>query len=172
MMEIHNSLTDLHSLLATVAQTAVDRDKLQQAIYSLQASEVCETNFSVVTNSVHHIAQHNFSFSFFKKTFHTFHNGHGYSNTNFNNNMDFSFTIKCLKKYFSKLLAYSGDIFTVWFSSFLSINKCFSIFHQSTNISNTDESCSQEDTLLSDYNRLQHLVTFGSRECFSQTNTM
>ena len=60
MTETHNGLTDLNSLLATIAQTAVDRDKLQQAISSLQASEVYDANFSVVTNSVRHFAQHTF----------------------------------------------------------------------------------------------------------------
>ena len=50
MTETHNGLTDLHSLIATIAQTAVDRDKLQHAISSLQASEVYDVNFSVVTN--------------------------------------------------------------------------------------------------------------------------
>ena len=58
--ETHNGLTDLHSLIATIAQTAVDRDKLQQAIFSLQASEVYDANFSVVTNSVRHFARHTF----------------------------------------------------------------------------------------------------------------
>ena len=45
--ETHNGLTDLHLLIATIAQIAVDRDKLQQAIFSLQASEVYDDNFSV-----------------------------------------------------------------------------------------------------------------------------
>ena len=50
-METHNGLTDSHSLLATIAQTAVDRDKLQQAIFSLRASEVYAVSFSVLINS-------------------------------------------------------------------------------------------------------------------------
>ena len=58
--ETHNGLTDLNSLIATIVQTAVDRDKLQQAIFSLQASEVYDANFSVVTNSVRHFARHTF----------------------------------------------------------------------------------------------------------------
>ena len=36
MSKAYNGLTDLHSLLATIAQTAVNRDKLQQTIFSLQ----------------------------------------------------------------------------------------------------------------------------------------
>ena len=59
-METHNGLTDLNSLLATFAQTALDRDKLQQAIFSLQAREVYDANFSVITNSVRHFARHTF----------------------------------------------------------------------------------------------------------------
>ena len=54
--ETHNGLTDLHSLLAIIAQTVVNGDKLQQAIFSLQESEVYNANFSVVTNSGHHFA--------------------------------------------------------------------------------------------------------------------
>ena len=59
-VETHNGLTDLNSLLATIAQTAVDRDKLQQAIFSLQASEVYDANFSVIANSVRHFARQPF----------------------------------------------------------------------------------------------------------------
>ena len=60
MTKTPNGLTDLHSLLATIAQTAVDRDKLQQAIFSLHVCEVYDANFSVVTNSVRHFARHTF----------------------------------------------------------------------------------------------------------------
>ena len=37
------SSTDLHSLIATIAQTAVDSDKLQQAIFSLQEKKFCNS---------------------------------------------------------------------------------------------------------------------------------
>ena len=60
MSEIHNGLTDLHSLLATISQIALDRDKLQLAIFSVQASEVYDANFSIVTNSVCYFACHIF----------------------------------------------------------------------------------------------------------------
>ena len=60
MTKTHNGLINLYSMLATIAQTAVDRDKLQQAIFSLQASEVYDAKFSVVTNSVRHFARHTF----------------------------------------------------------------------------------------------------------------
>ena len=63
MTETHNGLTDLNSLLATIAQTALDRDKLQQAIFSLQAREVYDANFSVITNSVRSFCPTYFSFS-------------------------------------------------------------------------------------------------------------
>ena len=54
----HNDLTDLHSLFSTnFAKTAVDRDTLQQAIFSLQASEAYNANFFVVTNSVRRFAR-------------------------------------------------------------------------------------------------------------------
>ena len=61
-VETHNGLTDLNSLLASIAHTAVDRDKLQHAIFSLQASKVYDANFffSVVTNSVRHFARRTF----------------------------------------------------------------------------------------------------------------
>ena len=55
-------MTDLNSLLATIAQTAVDKDKLQHAIFSPQASKVYDPNFSVATNSVYHFARHTFLF--------------------------------------------------------------------------------------------------------------
>ena len=61
--ETRNGLTDLHSLIATIAQTAADGDKLQQAISSLQASEVYDANFSVVTNFVRHFVRHTFLLS-------------------------------------------------------------------------------------------------------------
>ena len=82
------------------------------------------------------------------------------------------FTLKCLKKYFPNLLSDSVDIFTVSFSSFISISKCFSVFYQSTNTSKSDESCNQDDTFISDHNRLQPLVISASHECFSRTNTI
>ena len=50
-VETHNGLTDLNSLLATIAQTGVDREKLQK---------VYDANFSVITNSVRHFARHTF----------------------------------------------------------------------------------------------------------------
>ena len=58
--ETHNGLTDLRSLLATIAHTVVDKDRLQQAIFSLQASEAYDANFFVVTNSVRHFARTTF----------------------------------------------------------------------------------------------------------------
>ena len=72
----------------------------------------------------------------------------------------------------SKFLAYIRNIFTLCFSSVFSISKCFSVFHQSTNTSNTDESCNYEDILISDHNWLQPLEKSGSREYFSRTNTI
>ena len=120
MTETHNGLTDLHSLMATIAP--VDRDKLQQVISSLQASEVYDANFSVVTNSVRHFARHTFLFALEKLS------------TPFITIMiiliqilttiwTLVFTLKCVKKYLTKFSAYSGDIFTVWFSTFLSTGK-------------------------------------------------
>ena len=163
MMETYNGLTDLHSLIATIAQTAVDRDKLQKAIFSLQASEVYDTNFSVVTNSVRHFAQHTFLLALEELS------------TPFITIMviliqilttwTLVFTLKCVKKYFPKFLAYSRDIFTVCFSTFLSTSK-------SITISNTDESSNHKDTSISEHIRLQPLENSGSRECFSRTNTM
>ena len=166
MTETHNGLTDLNSLLATIAQTAVDRDKLQQAISWLQASEVYDANFSVVTNSVRHFAQHTFLLALEELS------------TPFITIMvilihvqilttiwTLVFTLKCVKKYLPKFLAYSRDIFTVCFSTFLSTGK-------SITTSNTDESSNHEDTSISEHVRLQPLENSGSRACFSRTNTM
>ena len=86
----HNGLNNLHLLLATTVQIAVDRDRLHQVVFLFQASEPYDVNFSVVSNSVRHFARHTFSFSP-RRTFHTFYNSHGYFNTNFNSNVDFIF---------------------------------------------------------------------------------
>ena len=165
MTETHYGLTGLHSLIATIAQTAVDRDKLQQAISSLQASEVYDANFSVVTNSVRHFARHTFLLALEELS------------TPFITIMviliqilttiwALVFTLKCIKKYLPKFLTYSRDIFNVCFSTFLSTGK-------SITTSNTDESRSNhEDTSISEHVRLQPLENSGSRECFSRTNTM
>ena len=82
------------------------------------------------------------------------------------------FTLKCLKRYLPKLLAYNRDIFTVFFSFFPSVSKFSSLFRQSNNTSNADKSCNQDDTCISNHNRLQPLIFFARRQYFSQTNTM
>ena len=50
--ETHNGLVDLHSLLAAIAQTVVDTDKLQQAIFSLQAAKLSTTPISLLLQTL------------------------------------------------------------------------------------------------------------------------
>ena len=167
--ETHNGLTDLHLLIATIAQTAVDGDKLQQAISSLQASEVYDANFSVVTNSVRHFVRHTFLLAL-EELFTPFITIMVILIQILTTIWSLVFTLKCVKKYFPKFLACSRDILTVCFSTFLSIGKCFSVFHQSITTSNTDESSNHEDSSISDHVMLQSLENSGSRECFLRTN--
>ena len=169
--ETHNGLIDLHSLLAAIVQTAVDRGKLQQAIFLLQASEVYDASFSVVTNSVRHFAGHTFLLAL-EELFTPFIIIMVILIQILTTLWTLVFTLNCVKKYHPKFLAYSRHIFTVCFSSFLFIGKCFSVFHQSTNTSNIDESSNHEDILISDHNRLQPFENSDSGECFSQTNTI
>ena len=79
-------LTDLRSLLATIVQIVVDRDRLQQVIFSLHANEAYYANFSVA-NSLRQFARHTLLVLEFATSF----NSHGYSKINFISNMDFIF---------------------------------------------------------------------------------
>ena len=164
MTETHNGLIDLNSLLATIAQTAADKDKLQQAISSLQASEVYNANFSVVTNSVRHFARHTFLLSL-EELFTPFITIMVILIQILTTIWTLVFTLKCVKKYLPKFLAYSRDIFTVCFSTFLSTGK-------SITTSNTDESSNHEDSSISEHVMLKPLENSGSRECFLRTNTI
>ena len=165
-METHNDLIDLHSLLTTIPQNAVDR-----ANCSKQSSRFKQVKFTgpifLLSPTLRVILP-----DIIEELFTPFITIMVILIQILTIIWTLVFTLKCLKRYLPKLFACSRDIFTVCCSTFLSISKCFSSFHPSTNTSNTDESSNQEDILSSGHNRLQPLVTSGSRECFSRANTL
>ena len=59
--ETENGLTDLHSLLSAISQTAVDRDKIKQAISVLKLSENDDANMTEVSKELQTFAHQSFS---------------------------------------------------------------------------------------------------------------
>ena len=139
-----------------LAQTAVNRDRLRQDIFYFQSSESYDVNLFVVTNLVSHFARHiallaveELSTPFITIMVISIHI--------LTTMWTLFFTLKFLKRYFSKLLAYIRDIFTVCFSFFIPIRNVSFVFRQSNTTSNAEESSNQADICFSNHEWLPRL---------------